>query len=244
MPKGKKNSRGRVKEGRGKETAGSELGWLEANSGAYPNADIVRFRDDRHMRPTDIRITQSVPRNFASMPFWTQQSYEGSYAVAGSSTFAETNFFFALNLFSGYGNMTAIFDQYCIHSVVVNFMGRQTVNVGPYSLGFFTTAIDFDNTTPLGSIGPLQEYSSAQTVELVSGLTCVQRAVQPCVAPALYNTGGLFNAYGVARMWVDSASPSTQHYGIRSAYSLTAGATIGFTVDYTVTAIIGLRNKH
>lgn len=136
-----------------------------------------------------------------------------------------------------YSVLTSLFDQYCIHSVIVHL---NTLNFSTNSgtAGRVTTAIDYDNVATLGSEASVQEFSSAQTVEISPGLS-IERAINPCVDPQLYQTAG--TGYGAARMWVDSASTAVQHYGFRSYWSNNTVSSLSF--DLIVTTIIGFRNS-
>jgi hypothetical protein len=220
---------------------GSTLKQLMADS--KESASVVRVRDDVTAKPKNWLLTETVPRNYLSMPFWTQQSYLGRYDVAANTAFAEDNFFFMLVNFPSSSTLAACFDQYCIESVVISAT-PQIDTQGFATMGYLLTALDFDSTVNLGSLTAIQQFSTCLQTELASGQS-IQRAVRPTVAPAIYNVGSAgFSAYGVARMWIDSSNTNCPHYGYRSVYSNPAGTNVAFHINYTVTAILGFRNKH
>jgi len=175
------------------------------------------------------------------MIHWFQVTSTINTVTVSASSLSEFNIVFSLNSFNSFplAGFTSLFDQYCLYCIVVN-LNVNTYNNLITGYGRVTTAIDYDNVTNLGTEAALQDYASAQTVE-IAGTTCVQRLLYPCVAPALY-TASAFSAFGVSRSWVDTASPNAGHYGFRSIWDGNAtGST--FPVDIIATAVIGGRNQ-
>jgi len=201
----------------------------------------IRFASDIKARPTSWALTQNPPPNIINRIFWTQQTYSMAVNIGASTTFAENNFNFALSNCPQAAALVGLFDQYCIHSAVFSFAPRLS-QVGFAELGRFVTAIDYDNTNNLGSAALIQEYASAETTELVTGQS-IQRTLQPCVAPALYNVSTTTPiGYGTGRFWVDSANSSTPHYGVRTGFYYSNLGNTAFGIEINVALVLGFRS--
>lgn len=202
----------------------------------------VTVASDFTQRPIRMNITQSPPRNLLNQIHWIQQSVTLRNNAQVSISNVEDNWSFKLGDLNQYATIAALFDQYCIYSVVFN------VSVQPAQLaattdglGRITTAIDYDNVGNLGSEAALQQYSSAQTVEVSQNGISVQRYVKPCVTPEIYVVAG--TGYGVGRVWLDTAtgSLSVPHYGVRVYFY--AFTTNNWQYDIIATYTIGCRNS-
>jgi hypothetical protein len=177
-------------------------------------------------------LTQSPPKNLQRSIHWFQcQDTRLSAQSISTSVYTEVNFAFSLNDTPFTSAIQALFDQFCIYAVVVNVC-HSSISSSNY-LGRFTSAIDYDNTTNLGTEFALQAYSTAQTVEVTPGLN-VQRLVKPTVDTTIYSS-----QYGPQRLWIDNGSPSTGHYGFRMFW--TGNTSSALLVDVICTYIIGAR---
>jgi hypothetical protein len=200
-------------------------------------ANVAMVAEDFVRKPQSWEIGNSrPPRNFLSQIHWAQATVTLQQTVSGSSD-TELNFLFSLSAITQLAGIAAYFDQYCIYAVTIAATPGPNQGAGG-TYGILCTALDYDNNATLGSLTLVQSYNSAVNTVLNAGQS-VQRFLQPCVAPALYG-GSTFSAFGIARNWVDSASPATPHYGYRSYYRF---STTGFTMDYTIAYIIGFRNS-
>jgi len=200
-------------------------------------ATVINAGDTR-ARPPSMALVQSPPKNLRSRIFWCKL---GAYTAAGNAV-SNTNpitagFSFALNQISNYTSYTSIFDQYCIYAVNATITMRYNGTLN-FNMGELVSAIDYDNASGVG-FANLQNYGSAQTLSVRPDLS-VQRFIKPCVAPALFS-GSTFTDYGIARAWVDSASPDTQHYGLKFTF-INNGVT-GLTYDFWYELILGFRNN-
>jgi hypothetical protein len=200
----------------------------------FPKEDLVR-------RNRSWLLTQSPPRSIANQIYWVRGNFQLAAGTGISNSVpSELNFSFAFSDLVDNVGLATYFDQYCIYSVVItvtaNYIASNTNSTG---FGTCTTAIDFDNVTPLGSYPLIVAYESAQTTELTLG-TSIQRLIHPCVAQAVYS-GSAFSNFAVSRTWIDSTNTSTPHYGFRSIFVNNGVA--GFKVDYNASYIVGLRNN-
>jgi hypothetical protein len=95
------------------------------------------------------------------------------------------------------------------------------------------TAIDYDNAGNVGVSG-IEAFGSCN-LSMLAPNGSVERYVRPCVDPSLFSGG-----FGAGRFWVDSGSPSVQHYGIRVILGPTTG---GSSVEISVRALFAFRNN-
>jgi hypothetical protein len=189
-----------------------------------------------------MNITQSPPKNLLNQIHWIQQSVTLRNNAQVSISNVEDNWSFKLSDLNQYATIAALFDQYCIYSVVFNVnIQPAALGVATSGLGRVTTAIDYDNVQTLGSEVALQQYASAQTVEISQNGVSVQRYVKPCVTPDIYVVAS--TGYAVARCWLDNSSASQviPHYGVRVYFY--AFTTNNYNYDIVATYTIGCRNS-
>jgi len=130
-----------------------------------------------------------------------------------SNTFAGT--FFALSSMNDASEYAAVFDQYRIMAVEITIMPSTQTVAG--LTGHLLSAIDYDD---VASITPA--LNAQKSTVVISNLQdTVVRSFTPKIALAAYS--GAFTAYSVgpAHSWINTASPTVQHYG----HKLTANPT-------------------
>lgn len=198
---------------------------------SFPREDLVR-------RQGSWLLTQTPPRSISNQIHWVKGTNEKSTTISASVP-TEFTINFNLSDFTNLAGLAGYFDQFCIYSATVNINFNYT-GATPNALGTMITAIDYDNVTFLGAFSEYEAYESALTTK-VTATQSVQRLIKPCVAPALYS-GSAFTNYGISRMWVDSASPGTPHYGFRSYFISNTGTTLTATFDYH--CVFGFRNTY
>lgn len=179
-------------------------------------------------------LRESPPKNVSRQIHWFQcQVVRANAASISSSVYTEINTYFALADTPFASNIYGLFDQYCIYAVVVN-VSCSSLSSTNY-LGRLTTAIDYDSVGNLGTESAIQQYSTAQMVEVSPGLS-VQRFIKPCVDASVYSNS---SAYATGRLWIDSQSDTAQHYGFRSFWYGNTNSNL--VVDLICTYIIGAR---
>lgn len=202
--------------------------------------DTITVPSDFNRRRASMMLTQTPPRSVRDQIHWfevTETLVSSGNVSSSPTTTTEFNQSFSLGLWSSYSSITALFDQYCIHSVICN-VSTEAVFTAVAGAGRCTTAIDYDNVANLSNEGSIQAFGSAETVTVVPHMN-IQRYVEPCVTPALYQTSG--TGYSSQRMWIDAASPNVPHYGLRVLFY--NNNVSGFTIDIVCTFRYGARNS-
>lgn len=198
----------------------------------FPAADLQRSAPS-------FMLTQSPPKNIRGQIHWVQGIFIRVNGLSASAN-TEINFSFTLNDVASLAGIQSYYDQYCIYSVVMTIQCNDVGVSASTETGRGYTAIDYDNTTNLGSENAIGAYGTC--VAFIPGRSVQQRLIKPCVAPTVYNTGAAFTGFGVGRCWLDCASPNIPHYGFRSYYA--GNAVSGLNIDYIGTYTIGLRNNN
>jgi hypothetical protein len=221
---------------RGAQAAAVDKQFVSTHHSAA-RADVLTVPDDLTRRPRNWLLTETPPKNFASMPHWVQDSYETTISISNSAP-TYYGLAFLLNAFNALNNMVSYWDQYCIYSAVVRLYTGY-VGAQPFSLGEVVTCLDFDNITSLGSYQSYLDYSSADEAVIMPGKS-IERFLKPTVTTEVYN-GSIATAYGLARTWIDSGSSAIPHYGFRAAFQ--NNGLSGAAMVVSVTIIAGFRNS-
>jgi len=181
-----------------------------------------------------------VPRmKLAKNRVFTASFSYNAPAITSTST-AETQgaIVFTLAAVPGYTSWTQSFDAYRIVAAYVEFVPFGITPSANTTLGQIATAIDYDDSSAVPQM-TLFQYDSAMLIQ--SG-AYFERRVVPRAAKALYS-GVAFTGYGQDSMtWIDSDSPSVQHYGIKYSQSVSNTAQTGYTP--LVTLVVNFRNNN
>jgi len=191
-------------------------GNVAAGAATSPGAARIQSTDLALTRHNFRTVPSRIPRSIPSQIVWdvvrVQQVINTSLTAI-----TETNFSFSLSFHPEQAQWSALFDQWCIPQVSVTFTSTEP----PGSLGqipVLSSAVDFDNTTNIGSVLLLLEFENSQQVVLGSGRSHT-RACHPCVKTTLSSSGA---SSGVDRMWCDSANLGGAWFGIRSIVNPTS----------------------
>jgi len=217
---------------------------LISDSSTTGKVSVTTFPDDVGRKPFNWSLGNvQIPRNFLKQIHWIRSTTRTSISISGSGTVTENNQSFTLaGNVADYANYISVFDQFCIHTVLVSItapymVGSASAGNSAPNFGRLLTAIDFDNVTNISTEAALMDYSSNKVATIIPGMNVI-RECQPCVDVSLYSSG-----YGVGRFWVDSGSASSAiHYGVRV---MTAGNNMSqtFGLDIITTVIAGFRNN-
>jgi len=140
-----------------------------------------------------------------------------------SSTVAETLFAFnfQLSYLPGYTEFSAAFDQYKIDEVEILVLPSVTTSTTADPVpAWVVMAVDYDDATTPANLSALYEYASCRVFEATKP---VSFKLKPRIATAAYS--GAFTSYANnPPQWIDIASPSVQHYGLKFGVPATAVA--------------------
>lgn len=139
---------------------------------------------------------------------------------------------FALSALSNASAYTAVFDQYMIESIEMwIFTGADGVDAISSQIGIWNSAVDYDDGNVPTTI---QQVSDKQTNVASSIQAGHYHKWRPQFAIAEYS--GTFTSFGAGRGWIDCASPSVQHYGIKTSCAATPVNPFVFSsiVRYTI----------
>lgn len=197
--------------------------------GGGSSSMVPTNRSDLRVSPrSDFTVPAKVPR-VVSRVVWDIVKVR-STITAGNSSLTETNFSVNLQTHPQYASWQALFDQWCVPQFSVSFFslvapGSSTSPVILHS------ALDFDNTTNLSSIGALDDYGSA-TVKILSAGQSYTRSVRPCTKPTLSSVG----SGGISRTWCDcgGSGATVPWFGIRTMLEQTPAGSQTVVVELTV----------
>lgn len=165
-----------------------------------------------------------------------QPNYIGSLAgVAGAPQASYGSFSFTLGQLDISAALSTLYDQYRILGVDITFKPQYNVdqaNTVNSFLGELLTVIDYDDATVPSSITTLRAYES---VVVSNTMTKQHRRFVPKMALAAYS-GSLFNAFAnQSGQWLDLASSSIPHYGIKWALTGSPSTNItAYSVEWYV----------
>lgn len=178
-----------------------------------------------------------IPKGIVHADTLFRTTRSGTFPWITTSTSAEVvgAWAFTLTSASDYASFAAVFDQYMIEMAEV-WIEPRTLAGGLANTGRFVTAIDFDDQNAPAGTSELLDYNNACVT--TGGLGRYMRFV-PHVAPALYN--GAFTSFGnESNKWIDSASATVQHFGVKIASTATTSA---FVYDMRYRLHFAFRNS-
>lgn len=134
---------------------------------------------------------------------------------------------------------SSIFDRYMIEGVRVSIIPRNNaIGVVPGLTDLFCV-IDYDDATALSSKAQAETYSTC--LKLSPGESC-SRTFSPRIAVAAY-TGSFTGFLNQGKQWIDAASTTVQHYGLKLFVPATGVVTSDFqSWDITIEYFLRFKN--
>jgi hypothetical protein len=208
-----------------------------------PKSKIVsNVRRQRRQRPSNPAADLIVPRNIEKMStsrnYTMRKKYQLRNIASVATGFIGYGFNFRLADLPLYTEMQALFDQYRIIAVEVEFVPAQTesINVTDVVPRIYHT-VDFDNATIPPNLDVILDYQRTRMNYMTQYF---KRSFKPCSATNVFSTGSA-PAYSVVQdQWIDILYPTVEYYGLKVGID-SSGATI-FTYQPTATVYIELRN--
>lgn len=214
---------------------------MEVDFRARPRGSWVKRSSKRSRGTKGIERIHSFKRTFCAYVSAIGQN------VAGLDLFP--TWAFKLNDLPNYQEFTNLFDEYRIDRVDLKFvfganaMQLQTVPANTVAgLVPIVTAIDYDDANPCTAMSQLFEYESAKIHRMGDIFTV---SLRPKISTAAYG-GGVFTSYTNQRgIWIDNASPSVAHFGVKACIQTSlygAGANTNQTLEVFATYHIKCRD--
>jgi len=161
---------------------------------------------------------------------FTVQGFLTSSGVSGTPAFAGRSF--ALSDFSSVTNLTSVFDQYRFDQIEV-WLDPHSVN-GNSAWPDLYSAVDLDDGNNPTTVASVENRTGAL---IGNGIDGHYHKWVPHVAFAVYS--GAFTSFAsVPHTWIDCASSSVQHYGLKTA-AVSNGSAIVYNLN--VRAVISLK---
>jgi len=206
----------------------SRIGKMKATKGKGKQTKSGKSGKGKGKSASDYAATFSVVDRFnvgmnnyspSNTPYKMTQSLEALNTLASSTTLETfTANLFRLSNLANDASFQAVFDQYRITEIefyiIPNTKNLNTSN----DAGLMTSVIDYDDATNLTSVALANCYPNA--IVTPGTLGHYHRFV-PHIAVAAYS--GAFTSFtNVAPQWIDIASDSVQHFGVKTAWTATS----------------------
>lgn len=163
-----------------------------------------------------------------------------------NSGLSHASMYFTLNDLPQVTAFTGLYDQYKITKVKVSFIPMVTQNAVISTAaevsnpGLFGTVIDYDDNNALTTFAQYEEYQNFKFQPCISTKT-MTRTFRPHIAIAAYQSS--FAGFGnKANMWLDCASPTIQHYGLKFYADPYASTLVPQTWQIMATYWLSFRN--
>jgi len=168
--------------------------------------------------PVPRTLMNRDPRSFILL-----QSFSGSSYFSTSLTNPTyTSLTVSLSQLDSAGSLTSVFDQYRLLEAEVWLTPQFSADGAAVQRGQISTVIDYDDTTNLVSFNAASDYGTCVTTSHTCGH---YRHFVPHAALAAY--AGAFTSYAnVASPWLDAASSTVNHYGVKIAATPSLSANI------------------
>jgi hypothetical protein len=187
------------RKGRGRKTGKGEVNMIVAPGSKIP------FLKQPNL--TQITLLQSLaPVNL----FTTSTSIPTFFGLS-----------FTVNSLDNFSSLSAVFDQYRIDEISVLVDSQINLASNGAELGQLYTVVDVDDASAPTTLAQLGGYSSCT---MSDGVLNHFHRWKPQFAIAAYS--GVFTSFAATTGWIDCASPSVQHYGLKGGSGATNSANV------------------
>jgi len=195
----------------------------------------TQLQDRFEVRGASNRPPTRVPRNIARQSYWYRGTYSAGTLTTSATVATAISLVFQLSFLDLATSFTAVFDQYCIVAVKVKIRPLYSGSIG--TAGPLHTVIDHDDAGGLLSVAQAQDYSTHMSTQGNIGQV---RVVYPRLAIAAYS--GAFTSFANQRSYVDCASPTVQHYGLKVLAEPSNGSSATYSIE--VEMYLQFRDTH
>jgi len=185
--------------------------------------------------PSQFNVPKRIPRNVASLIAWDSVKINSSNTFSASAIL-EQNFAFTMSQHPQSSSWLTLFDQYSIPQVTVEW--DSTLPPGSTTASpMIYTCLDFDSINNLGSIQRIEDFTTSEA-HAMTPQHRFMRSVRPSTKDLVQTSTGNSPVGVAGTIWVDSAEPTAQFFGIRSILGIGVGS-----VNITTTIWFCFRNQ-
>jgi hypothetical protein len=168
----------------------------------------------------EFRIQKYSPRDRQVLR--TIKSYQPAQITTSTTLSTFRSYTFQISNLSDLTEMSSVFDQYRITQVDVKFIPNitESLSSAPLSGGVFSV-IDLDDANLFTSITDPLDYNS---LSIWKPMETVQLSFKPRLALAAYGSSVFGSFANSAPVWIDCASSTVEHYGLKMAWGTTSTA--------------------
>lgn len=172
--------------------------------------------------------------------YFVRTSYQlAGYSLAGGAAALGAARVFRLSAVPNASEFTNLYDQYQIKGVKISLIPRytdSTAGLAAQAIGNVWSAIDYDDVQTPVNVETLLQYQNVKRTRMNQVHT---RFLKPMIANEVFNTG-IATAYAPKRnVWLDCASDTVEHYGIKLWFDSSAA---GVTFDVQVKFYLAFKN--
>jgi hypothetical protein len=228
------NRSSNVSSGKSKKRSRSN----RAGRGSGPVRDSVVPWNQELLLTDRMRLPRVVGSTYRSLHTYVLDNW-----IAQSSSVAQTSAYaFVANAsIPDFSSWASVFDQYRVIAVEVLLEPNATIS-GPGSSntisGRLVTVIDYDDSNALSSLSAATAYDNA--IITPSSGRC-RRCFAPRIAVGAYGSGSFGQYANTQALWIDCASGSVAHYGIK-AYIEPGTASFLQSYNLTTRSLVEFRN--
>jgi len=235
MPKGRKGKK------KGRKPPSTDSVFVRENHSA-PWADVQFDPADLGRRPMSMALVQHPPKRIEDGIYWMKKTVTATLGVASGGGITELGIAPSLGNFSESAQFVALFDQYCIYSLIARAKLEVTnLPVVEATFGRILSCVDFDSIGAISTENAYLEFSSAQSSELTIGKS-YERFCKPCITVVTGSSNVTTNTgLAMTRSWVNTSQTAIPHFGFRFA-TIGNNTAANQVVNITITAILGFRN--
>lgn len=177
------------------------------------------------------------PRAINEQIVWTRCTLDTT-ANLSATIELQLAVFFKLTMLPNYTSWETLFDQYCIPVVVLEYRGSETETLEKSAAPRVYSVLDHDDANTI-TTAQAKSYSSCCESMISEKVT---RVIYPRIALAAYS--GAFTSYSNNRSWIDCASDTVQHFGIKFAAEADTRSGGPAELLFRYTIYFAFRNHH
>jgi len=152
----------------------------------------------------------------------TVKTYQPAQIVTSTTGNTFRSYAFSISNLSDVVEMASVFDQYRITQVDCKFIPNITEALSSTPVaGTVASVIDFDDANVFTSLTDPLDYSS---LSMWKPLETIQLTFKPRMAMGAYGSSVFGSFANVAPQWIDAASATVEHYGLKLAFGSTTTA--------------------